>query len=88
MFVTACHSAAGLLGTDVAGRFDILDPEGGFLEELTVTYPDFDPEQDVLVFLDGTHFIILQNYEDAEAAIYAAFMPEGEREDLSDAEAA
>lgn len=86
LFVTTCHQATGQLGPEIAGRFDVISSEGEFLEELTLTFSGFDPEQDVLIFLDGTSFLILCNYEDAQKAIRAAYLPEEEREDLSDAE--
>jgi hypothetical protein len=86
LFATTCHHANGQLGADVAGRFDVISPEGEYLQELTLTFAGFDPEQDVLVFLDGTSFLILCNYEDAQKAINAAFLPEEERDDLNDAE--
>lgn len=86
LFVTTCHNAPEQLEMGVAGCFDVISPAGEFLEELTFTFPDHDPDQDGLVFLDGTHFLILRNYEDAEKAIYAAFLSEEEREGLSDAE--
>ena len=86
LFVTTCHNAAGQFAAGVAGRFDVITPGGEYLEELTLTFAEFDPEQDVLIFLDGTNFLILQNYEDTEKAIYATHLPEEEREDLSDVE--
>ncbi|MGD9549340.1 MAG: hypothetical protein AB7V45_17590 [Candidatus Krumholzibacteriia bacterium] len=86
LFVTTSRNAARRLAEGVAGRFDVITPAGEFREELTVTFPGHDPQQDLLVFLDGTRFLILQNYEDAEKAIHAAFLPEEEQGDLSAAE--
>jgi hypothetical protein len=86
LFVTTCQNAPERLAEGVAGRFDIVTPEGEFLEELTLTFAEHDPGQDVLIFLDGTRFLILRNYVDAEKAIYAALLPEEDGEDLSDAE--
>ncbi|MGD9548981.1 MAG: hypothetical protein AB7V45_15735 [Candidatus Krumholzibacteriia bacterium] len=86
LFVTTCHNAARQLPDGVAGRFDVIDPAGTFLEELTLAFPGVDPGQDVLVFLDGTRFLLLRNFEDAEKAIHAANLPEEEREDPGDAE--
>lgn len=86
LYVTTCHNAAGLLDKGVAGRFDVIAPEGKFLEELTVTFAGHDPEQDVLIFLDGTRFLVLRNFKDAEKAMRAAILPEEEREDPGDAE--
>ncbi len=86
LFVTTCHNAPGQLAAGVAGRFDVITPEGEFLEELTLSFAGYDPEQDGLIFLDGTSFLILRNYEDAEKSINAAYLPEEEREDMSDAE--
>jgi hypothetical protein len=85
LFVVTCHHAPGQLPEGVAGRFDVITPGGEFLEELTLTFAGFDPEQDVLIFLDGSRFLVLRNYEDAEKAIHAAVLPEDEKEDLSDA---
>jgi hypothetical protein len=85
LFVTSCRNAPGRLEPGVAGRFDVISPEGEFLEELTVTYSDYVAGQDLLVFLDGACFLILKNYEDTERAIYAAFMPAEEQADLGDA---
>ena len=86
LFVVTCHHAPGQLPRGVAGRFDVITPGGEFLEELTLTFAGFDPEQDVLIFLNGTSFLVLRNYEDAEQAIHAAVLSEDEEEDLSDAE--
>ncbi|MCP4572906.1 MAG: hypothetical protein GY838_11185 [bacterium] len=86
LFVTNCHNESGRLEAGVAGRFDVVAPDGKFVEELTLTFPDHDPEQDVLVMLDGTHFLVLRNFEDAEKAIYADFLSDEEKEDLGDAE--
>ena len=86
LFVTTCHNAREQLTEGVAGRFDVITPAGDLLEELTLTFAGHDPQQDVLVFLDGTRFLILRNYADAEKAIHAAFLPKEEQEDLSEAE--
>jgi hypothetical protein len=86
LFVTTCHNAREQLTEDVAGRFDVITLEGKYLEELTLTFAGHDPQQDVLVFLDGTRFLVLRNYADAEKAIHAAFLPKEEQEDLSEAE--
>lgn len=84
LFVTSCHNAAPLLPPGLAGRYDVITPDGQLAEELTLVYEDFDPQQDVLVFLDGNLFLIIANYEDAQRAVYAAYLPEQEKEDLSD----
>ncbi len=86
LFVTTCHNAREQLAEGVAGRFDVIMPEGEYPEELTLMFPGHDPQQDVLVFLDGTRFLILRNYADAEKAIHAAILPKEEQEDLSEAE--
>ena len=86
LFVTTCHNATGLLGDGVAGRFDIIAPNGRFVEELTLTCPDFDSAQDALLFLDGTHFLVLLNYEDAQKALHAALLSADEQEAISAAE--
>lgn len=86
LFLTSCHNAPGLLAEDVAGRYDVITPEGEYMEELTLTFAGFDPEQDALVFLDGVSFLVLKNHEDAAKAIHAALLPEEEREGLGDVE--
>jgi len=86
LFVTTCYNATRLLEDGVAGRFDVIHPEGRFVEELTLTFDGFDPAQDKLIFLDGMHFLILRNYADAQKTIHAALLPKEEREDLEDAE--
>ena len=86
LLVTTCRQAPAQLEAGVAGRYDVITPDGRFREELTLTFPGFDPEQDRLVFLDGVHYLIVRNYEDAEAAIYAAFMTEEQLEELGEIE--
>ena len=86
LLVTTCHNASAQLEAGVAGRYEVITPDGRFREELTLKYPGFDPEQDRLVFLDGVHYLIVRNYEDAQAAIFAAFMTEEQREELGEVE--
>lgn len=86
LFVTTCGNGRERLEAGVAGRCDVIDADGRFQEEVTFTFPGHDPQNDVLVFLDGVRFLILRNYEDAEAALYAAFLPEEEREKLGEAQ--
>jgi hypothetical protein len=47
----------------IASRFDIIDSDGVYLEELTLELPGFDPDQDSLVFLEGTHFLHIRNIQ-------------------------
>ena len=86
LFVTTCHNTAGRLAPGVAARYDVIAPDGRFTEELTLTFGGFDPEQDKLVFLDGTNYLVIRNYEDAQKAIYAAMTPTEEQTDPIDAE--
>ena len=73
LFVTNCRQQGRLLPADCAGRFDVISPEGFFVEELTLRIPGFDPEADQLVFLDGKLFLHLRNVEDARRAMLASF---------------
>lgn len=86
LFVCTCHNATAQLPRGIAGRYDVISPEGTYLEELTLVLPSFDPQRDRLLFLDGKRYLVLRNFEDAERALYAAFLPEAEREDLGAAQ--
>lgn len=86
-FVTTCWHEDERLDTGVAACFEVIDPEGAFVEELTLTFPDHDPTMDRLLFLDGVHFLVLRNFEDARDAMRAGFDDDEEdEEDLGDVE--
>lgn len=82
LFVTNCFDRRSELPEGCGARYDVISPEGSFIEELTLRVPGFDPEFDNLVFLDGTHFLHLRNVESARDAMMAGFN-EGEGEDAS-----
>lgn len=87
LFVETCYDQDELLDKGIAGRFDVISPEGEFLEQLTLTVPGFDGEKDRLVFMDGTGFLVIRNFDPAQQAMMAGFGDEGEEEeDLGDAE--
>ena len=88
LFVRTCWDVRKLLPTGTAARYDVISPKGKFLEQVTFLVPEFDKENDQLVFLDGTHFLLLRNIDQAQAAMFAAFGEDegGEEEDLGDAE--
>ncbi len=73
LFVGTCYGQRKLLPEDIAGRFDVLDAEGRFLEELTLVIPGFDREQDLLVFLDGRSWLLIRNYDSANQSMWAGF---------------
>ncbi|MFH2051794.1 MAG: 6-bladed beta-propeller [bacterium] len=84
LFVTNCFDRRSELPEGCGARYDVISPEGSFIEELTLRVPDFNREYDNLVFLDGTHFMHLKNVESARDAMMAAF---GGGEDEEDEEA-
>ena len=89
LFVTNCFGNRRLLEEGTAGRFDIINPDGAFSEELTLTFPGFDPGIDRLIFVDGEYFLVVRNYDPAADAMGAGFDDgdeESEEEDLDDAE--
>ena len=86
LFVTTCYNAPELLEPGVVGRYDVIAPDGRYREELTVAFPGFDPQKDRLVFLDGTRYLVLRNYEGAKNALYAAYRRGEQSEDLSEVE--
>jgi len=80
LFVTNCYQYRAHLPVGTAGRFDVISPQGEFVEELTLMVPDFDGGQDVLFFLDGKHFMVIKNYDSANDAMDAGFGDEGREE--------
>jgi len=88
LFVRNCFDEEDLLETGTAGRFDIIDSAGEFVEQLTLTVPDFKGDRDRLIFLDGVNFLIIRNFDQAQQAMFAGFGDgeEEEEDDLEDAE--
>ncbi len=88
LFVTTCWNDDDRLAAGVAGCFDVVSAEGEYLEELKLTFPGYDPQHDAVIFLDGIHFLVLRNFEDAQDAMRAGFDndDEDEEEDLGDVE--
>ncbi len=80
LFVSNCFHQRKLLDEGVAGRFDVLAPDGQFLEELTLAIPEFNNTQDRLVFLDGEYWLLIRHYDSAREAMNAGFMGSDEEE--------
>lgn len=66
-------------------RFDVLAPDGRFLEELTLAIPDVNHDQDRLLFLDGKHWLLIRNYDSASESMNAGFAG-GEEEEAPELE--
>ena len=73
IFVENCFQASTLLPDGVAGRFDIVSPDGKLVEELTLELTGFNPQEDRLAFLDGIHFLWMRNFESASEAMNSGF---------------
>jgi hypothetical protein len=87
IFVTTCWDVRDRLDAGTAGRFDVISPADGFVERLTLTFPGFDPTQDRLAWLDGTHFLVIRNFDAAQDAMDAGGDDDGDAEvDFADAE--
>ena len=87
LFVRTCFDQDKLLEVGTAGRFDVISPAGEFVEQLTLTVPEFDATNDRLVFMDGTNYLVIRNFDQAQQAMMAGFGDgEEEEEDLGDAE--
>jgi len=71
LFVTSCLQRRELLPPGAAARYDVVSPEGRFVEELTLRAPGFDREQDVVLFLDGRTFLVVTNFDQAREAMSA-----------------
>ena len=69
LFVTTCYQYRMQLPAGTAGKYDVITPTGEYVEELTLLVPDFDGDQDVLFFIDGTHFMVIKNFEAASDAM-------------------
>lgn len=90
LFVRTCFDQRKLLADGVAGRYDVISPSGEFLEQVTFLLPEFDNRYDRLIFLDGTHFLLIRNFDQAQDNMRAAFggggEDEGDEEEFEDAE--
>lgn len=87
LFVQTCFDQDKLLEIGTAGRFDVISPAGEFVEQLTLSVPDFDGDKDRLVFLDGVNFLVIRSFDQAQQAMMAGFGDdEEEDDDLGDAE--
>ncbi len=87
LYVQTCYDQDTLLKSGVAGRFDVISPDGAFVEQLTVAVPGFDGKKDRLVFLDGVTYVVIRNFDQAQQAMMAGFRNEEEEDDsLDDAE--
>ncbi|HPF71558.1 MAG TPA: hypothetical protein PLQ13_12860 [Candidatus Krumholzibacteria bacterium] len=64
VFVRTCWDVRERLEDGTAGRFDVVAKDGRLLEQLTLTFPDFHPADDALVWLDGQYYLVLKNATD------------------------
>ena len=87
LFVRTCFDQDKLLETGTAGRFDVISPDGEFIEQMTLSVPDFDGDKDRLVFMDGVNFLVIRSFDQAQQAMMAGFGDDEEEDgDLDDAE--
>jgi hypothetical protein len=87
LFVTTCYDQRKLLEGGVAGRWDVVSPDGEYIERLAVTVPDVDGTQDALFFMDGQGFLLIRNFDQATESMTAGFGGDGEAsEDDGDSE--
>ncbi len=81
IFVQNCYQAAKYWADGMARKYDIIDADGVFIEELTLEFPGFDTEQDALLFLDGEYFLYMKGFEGATQSMRSAFGGGGEKDD-------
>lgn len=74
LFVQNCYQAPKRLPEGTAGRFDIIDTKGIFVEELILEIPGFDPQQDGLSFMDGEYFLYLKGLQAATNSMQHGLM--------------
>lgn len=79
LFVTSCLQVRKQLPDGAVARYDVVTPDGRFIEELTLRAPGFDRDQDLVLFLDGNTFLIVRNFEQSLDAMFAG--PAGGRSD-------
>jgi hypothetical protein len=84
LFVRSCWQRRPRLAEGVADRFDVVTPDGAFIEELTLRFPGFDREVDRLIFMDGEHYVLVKNFD---AATRSAFAPPAAGDDAEPAAA-
>jgi hypothetical protein len=84
LFVRTCYDQEDKLPEGVAGRFDVISPAGEFIEQLTLTVPDFKGDRDRLVFMDGQHFLVIRSFDQAQQAMFAGFEDDEEEEEEDD----
>lgn len=75
LFVENCYHANAMKNGEVARRYDVIDPEGTFLEELSIQRPGFNKDQDALQFLDGEYFLWMRNIKAAQDGMMSSFRP-------------
>lgn len=78
LFVTSCLQSRERLPAGVAARYDVITPDGRFVEELSLRVPDFDNRQDVVLFLDGKTFLVVRNFDQAREAMAAGMGRSGD----------
>lgn len=85
LFVGTCFHQRKLLPEGVAAGYDVLSAAGEFLEELTLTIPRVNKDQDRLVFLDGVHWLLIRNFDSASESMNAGFRGGGAEEEDEEA---
>ncbi len=88
LFVTNCQQSREQLPAGVAARYDVVTPDGKFVEELSLRVPGFDNQQDIVLFLDGRTFLVVTNFDQAREASMAGLGGGGDaaKEPAADAE--
>jgi hypothetical protein len=81
LFAVNCHGQRKVLPDGVMGRYDVISPDGEFLEELSLAIPGVNHEQDRLLFLDGRYWLLIRNFDSASASMNAGFGGGDEDED-------
>jgi hypothetical protein len=90
LFVGNSHNHRDHLDAGVGGVYDVIAPDGKSWSQLTLAVPEFNKDQDRLLFIEGKHWLLLRNFDSAQEAMQAGFGggDEGDAgdEDLGDAE--
>ena len=88
LFVTNCFDRPEELPAGIGASYDVISPDGTFIEELDLRVPDFDPDLDRMAFLDGKHFLHLRGVQSARDAMMAAFGgdDDGDKAEANDTE--
>jgi hypothetical protein len=73
LFAGNCHGQRKVLPDGVMGQYDVISPDGEFIEELSLAIPGVNHEQDRLLFLDGRHWLLIRNFDSASASMNAGF---------------